>query len=176
MISSAQNPASVWLRARTRPVLTEYDGKQRSARREVELTPELATQRACPVGEVGSGLLLGGDSGLFEWQPPADPRLLLEGVRPVTLDPTGRTVLCLGHGTGELVLYDVEHATHRTVPKPEGGRWPTFEAVFSPDGAWLAVDLDYSIEDSDEELGEQLEDVIRGRATYEPTAWESSGA
>jgi hypothetical protein len=167
-ISPALDPATIWFRSREKPVLTEYDGRNRRVRRELELPLELADEWARPVGEVASGLLIGGDSGLFEWQPPAEPRLLLDGFSPAALEPIRQTVVCLGFETGELVLYDVGRATMVSVPKPEGARWPLFPTSFSPDGAWLAVDLDYSPESSDEELDQRLKDVIRGRSTYEP--------
>jgi hypothetical protein len=169
-ICAGRDSQTVWLRARHEPILTEYDGVARSARRELELPGQLKVESSQPVGEVRSGLLfgLGGDGGLFAWKPPAEPQILLDGVTPVALDPTGRTVLSWRHAARELVLYDVERRRQTVLEEPDGGRWPLFNAAFSPDGAWLAVDLDYSIEYSEEELSAQLQEVARGRATYEP--------
>jgi hypothetical protein len=166
---SGLDQAAVWLRRHDGRLIEEYDGKARKVRRQVELPEDFGAEGSDLIGETRSGLLLGlgEDKGLFSWQPPGEPSLLLEGVTAATLDPTGTTVLCWRHARDELVLFDLHRATHTAIPKPSGCRWPLFEAAFSPDGAWLAVDLDYSIEYSDEELSAQLQDVMRGRGTDE---------
>ena len=163
-VSPARDPRCVWLRAHKAPLLTKYDGTAKTIVLQLELPGDLAL----PVGEVDDQLLFDGryDDGLFAWRGSGKPQLLLAGVRPMALDPTGRTVVCLRHETSELVLYDVEKTTQVSVPKPEGGRWP-LEPIFSPDGAWLAVDLDYSPEYSDEELDAQLVELMRCSGTHE---------
>jgi hypothetical protein len=162
-VSPARDPRCVWLSPREEPLVTKYDGVARST----VLQLEWPMRMAHPIGEVDDRLLYHDDDGLFAWRGNSRPQPLLAGVRPIALDPTGRTVVCLRWETKEFVLYDVDTMSHISVPQPEGGRWPDpdFRAAFSPDGTWLAVDIDYSTEHPDEEA--HLADLLRDDYTYE---------
>jgi|GEM_PF-4794006 len=161
--AAGADPRTIWLRHRNSRTLTEYDGLAREVRREVELPgPEfsLATVTA-------SGFLLNSESGLHAWEPPRKPRLLLADAGAQDVTDNGRArVLGWRLSTGVLLIIDPTDGSHVTVPGSGGGRWR--DGVFSPDGNWLALDLDCSPVTTLEEARVQFRDVVQGGATYEP--------
>jgi hypothetical protein len=131
---------TVWLHPWDGSTIVEYDGVAREARRELELPgPQFSLQAV-----TRSGFVLQADEAddLFAWSPPDEPETLLTGVGPVLGEGAREApVACLSFSTRELVLVNDGGATV-TVPQPEGWLWDSVGlGVFSPDGAWLAVDL-----------------------------------
>lgn len=142
VVATGVDPRTVWLQGREKPTVSEYDGVAREVRREIELPgAQFSVAAATP-----SGFLLHDDQlGLYAWEPAQPPRLLLDDVGACASDENHTRVACLRLSTDELILFDLTNGSQVTVPRPEGCRWAAWRlGVFSPDGRWLAVDLDYS--------------------------------
>jgi hypothetical protein len=165
VVAAGLDPRTVWLRGHGSAMVSEYDGIARSVRRELELPAEIEAGQLQIRAETERGFILGG-RGLYEWEPGSKPRLLLDGVDVASVDSTRRYVSTRRRESDELVLFDLQGGSETVVTKREGARWSRSE--FSPDGRWLAIDLDYSRARTREEDDALLRDVITARARYEP--------
>lgn len=166
VVATGLDPRTVWLHRRESPTISEYDGVGREVRQEIELPgPQFSVTAA-----TRSGFVLHDDhSRLYQWEPPREPRLLLDDVGPSAADEANRRLACLRFASDELVILDLADGSHVAVPKPEGAHWAVRLGVFSPDGNWLAVDLDYSPEISQEESLARIRQIALGQGGgYEP--------
>jgi len=78
-------------------------------------------------------------------------------------------IACRRFSTDEVVILDLNDESHVTVQPPEGSRWGVRLGVFSPDGDWLAVDLDYSPPKTEAESMAAIRSIASGEnVTYEP--------
>ena len=166
VVAIGADPRTVWLHGHNSPTIFEYDGVAREVRQEIELPGPQFSVTAL----TASGFLLHNDhTALYEWEPPQEPRLLLDDIGPSTADGANRRLACLRYATDELVVLDLGDRSHLTVPQPEEARWALRPGVFSPDGKWLAADLDYSPERTEEEALATLTQIALGDAPpYEP--------
>jgi hypothetical protein len=170
VLCTGLDPETVWLRQRGASSVAQYDGVRRDVRQKVDLPGEFSTD-SWLLAETRDGFLFGGgyDGGLYSWIPGSSPELLVDDVSPHALDPTGTTIACWRHHVDQLALFDRRTLKHFPVAKPRGARWRQQGLAFSPDGAWLALDLDYSTERSEAEMLARLAEIAVGRGRYEPT-------
>jgi hypothetical protein len=172
VVCAGLDPKTVWLRGRDDSSIAAYDGVVHEIARRVDLPDDFPAQEFYVVAETAAGFLLGRgyDGGLYRWEPGEQPTLLLDQVQPRAVDPIGTTVLCWRHSSEEIVLFDLRQVAQVAVPKAAEARWPFHQFAFSPDGAWLAVDLDCSIERTEEQMFARLREVASGGGRYEPQA------
>jgi hypothetical protein len=167
VVATGVDPRTVWLHSRDNATVSEYDGVAREVRREIELpSARFSIAAATP-----SAFLLHDDhQGLYEWEPAQPPQLLLDDVGAWVSDEGHTRIACQRLSTDELIIFDLTNGSHVTVPRPEGCRWrPLRFGVFSPDGRWFAVDLDYSPPIAQEESLATIRAIATGRLpTYEP--------
>jgi hypothetical protein len=164
VVATGFDPRTVWLQGRDTTTISEYDGVAREVRRQIELPgTTFFVAAATP-----SGFLLYDDhSGLYAWEPPQAPRILLDVSGGGVSDERHTRMACRRPTSDELLIFDLYDGSHLTVPRPEGCRWAVQLGVFSPDGAWLAVDLDYSPRATQEGFA-RIAQIARGEGSYEP--------
>jgi hypothetical protein len=164
VVATGADPRTVWLHGRDSPTVAEYDGVAREVRREIELPGA----RFSVAAVTPSGFLIHDDhSGLYAWEPSQPPRLLLDDIGGGVCDEGHTRMVCRRLSTDELIILDLNNGSHVTVARPEGCRWAVRVGVFSPDGALLAVDLDYSPEIAQEEALARIRQVALGQGKYE---------
>jgi hypothetical protein len=164
VVATGVDPRTVWLHGRDSPTIAEYDGVAREVRREIDLPGP----RFSVTAVTHSGFLLHDDRfGLYTWEPSQSPQLLLDDVGGGAANEGHTRMACGRPSTGELIILDLNNGSHVTVPRPEGCQWSV--GVFSPDGRWLAVDLDYSRPRTKEESMATIRAIASGEGVrYEP--------
>jgi hypothetical protein len=165
VVATGGDPRTVWLHGRDALTIAEYDGVARGTLREIQLPGQQFSVAAL----TPSGFILHDHhSGLYAWDLSQPPRLLFDDVGPTGVADEGqRQLVCLRISTDELVILDLHNGSHVTVPAPEVGRWTVQVGAFSPDAAWLAVDLDYTPETTQDEALAQIRQVALGQGEYE---------
>jgi hypothetical protein len=165
VVAAGVDQRTVWLRERSSPTIAEYDGVTREVRRQVELPgPEFYVSAA-----TRSGFVLGHEEGLYLWELSQPPRLLLDDAAGGRANEQHTRIICWRFSTDEAVILDLSNESQVTVRPPEGSRWGSGIGIFSPDGQWLAVDLDYSAPKTQAESMATIHAIASGaNVAYEP--------
>jgi hypothetical protein len=168
IVCAARHRRSVWLQGRSQHAVTEYDGVARQFRRQIDLPGADDEWPWYLRAELADGFLVGWKHDLFHWSPPGEPRVLLEGgFASGPVDTTGTRLAYRSGSDDGFSLLDLKSGDRIPVATPADAQ--RGRTAFSPDGRWLAVDLDYSRPKTVEESMATIRAIASGqRVKYEP--------